>query len=355
MKKIALVIVVVLLVISGWMMLTKQNSSSSSLAVSSFISQVTPTPAPVATKDTLLFVPYWTLSQKDLPTFQSYAYFGITLDENGIATADDGYKNLKTFLQKVPKGKPILLTVRMLNHDFNEKMLEDRNIQAHIVTQVSTFAKENGFNGVILDFEYKAIAFDSVIKSITQFSTDFADSMKEKDLLSYQAIYGDAFYRLRPFDVQEIAQHTDGILVMAYDLHKAGADAGPNFPLESTIDYTFPMMLDDFLKHVPAQRLTVILGMFGYDWTVNNKGLTIGQADALTDNETAHVFSGTCAYNNCVVEKKDALSATHVTYSDEKGSKHEVWFDDSSILQQKKDMIGKKGIQNIGYWAYSYF
>lgn len=337
----------------GWIFLQKNNPSTS---LHTFSVQTTPSTSPIATKDTMLFVPYWTLGNDDIPKYPTLIYFGITLNDDGdIDIADPGYTNLQHFQSKIHQNTQTLLAVRMLSSDINEKVLQDKALQARIFAHIISFAKEQHFDGIVLDFEQNAIAFDSVVADITHFSTDFADSVKDKDLLFYQAMYGDVFYRFRPFNVNAIAKHSDGILVMAYDLHKANADPGPNFPLDSTMDYTFTLMLDDFLKQVPSQKLIIVLGMFGYDWKVNEKGLTLSQAEAVTSNEVKRFFIPSCRYKNCLVQKLHNDSATKTTYVDENANKHEVWFDDDNILQKKKELIGKKGITNIGYWAYSYF
>ncbi len=347
-----LILLLILLIGGGWYFWTK-NTTSPTIRILSQKPGI-PTPSPIKHVEKSIFVPYWTLDGQKIPEeYKQVVYFGITVNEKGVDTSDIGYKNVAKFSKSVDSSQKTLLTVRMLDRDTNEKILQSPELQKHVIQDALTVATQQHFDGVVLDLEQNAIAFDSVVKGITQFSTSFAKAAKAYNLSFYQAIYGDAFYRLRPYDVSSISKATDGIFIMAYDLHKAGADAGPNFPLQSTDEYTFGMMLTDFLKKVPAEKLSVILGMYGYSWPVDSKGQTLATADALSWREIQQHIYPTCAYINCSVQES-SKTATKVTYSDN-GKNYILFFDNPTMLQKKEDLLKEKRISHISYWAYSYF
>lgn len=326
--------------------------------MSKITQEARPTPAPkLLPAKTTLFVPYWTLG-KNLPlTYNTISYFGITADANGINMKDSGYKNLPVFSRLVGQNQSTFLVVRLLESEVNEKILSDNNFRKKIIEESISSAKKYGFEGIMLDFEYNALAFDSIVRQITKLSQDFAIRVHADNLQFYQTLYGDTFYRARPFDVEAIGKEADGIFVMAYDFHKANGDPGPNFPLSALPDedYSFYQMVTDFTNKVEAQKITILFGLFGYDWTLNNKNHSLGQASTLTTNEAETKFISSCVLKNCKVSRDKTAAEEHVTYTDSDGREHEVWFEDMASVAKKQDFLKTKGITSTGFWAWSYF
>ena len=128
-------------------------------------------------------------------------------------------------------------------------------------------------NGIVLDLEIAAIPFDSLVKKINKFTGTFYSASKKNNLTFSLTLYGDLFYRARPYDVKTLALNADSIMIMAYDLHKARGNPGPNFPLigADKFGYDLTKMTDEFLQSVPPQKITVIFGVYGYDWLVTKK------------------------------------------------------------------------------------
>ena len=56
-----------------------------------------------------LFVPYWTLNSDLDAEYDSYIYFGVAVNPDGIAMNEAGAVNIETFVEKVPAGKKKLL------------------------------------------------------------------------------------------------------------------------------------------------------------------------------------------------------------------------------------------------------
>jgi len=296
------------------------------------------------------------MDRKSLPSnYDSLIYFGVAVGKDGIDTTDDGYKSVPMFLRSVNNGQKKLLTIRLLNQDVDEKVLHDMNFQAKVIHDGVNFAKENGFDGVVVDLEYKALAFDEVIKGISNFSSRFANEAHSKNMKYYQLVYGDSIYRFRPFDVSAIGSVSDGIFVMAYDFHKANGTPGPNFPMEKMPDedYSFSQMVEDFTSKVPISKLTIVFGLFGYDWAVDDRGGSVGIAESMSTNEMLQKFIARCAYKNCNIDQNKS-GESHVTY-DDGTSHHIVWFDNLTAVDAKETLLKAKGINQTAYWAWGYF
>lgn len=319
---------------------------------------VTPSGSPIhqiliSQKQTVLFVPYWTLGNGQIEgNYDTLVYFGAGVTTSGVDTTDAGYMNIDSFLAKSPARKN-LLAIRMIDSTVDLNVLDDAGLQKKIIDQSVALAKQKGFSGVVLDFEISALAFDSVVKGISSFETEFALVSHRNNLSFYPMIYGDTFYQVRPFDVSTIAKASDGVMIMAYDFHKAGGNPGPNFPLQAS-DYDLKHMISAFLQKVPVSQITVIFGMYGYDWQVDDKGQRIGVAHSYSDFEMKQKFLDSCTFAKCVVRRDPASGEMKVTYIGGDG-KHEVWFEDTTSALEKSLFLRSVGVGSIGYWAYSYF
>ena len=144
---------------------------------------------------------------------------------------------------------------------------------------------------------------------------------------------------------------------MAYDFSKAKGDPGPNFPLngEGKYGYDFKIMVHDFLDVIPKHKLTIIFGMFGYDWKIDEKGR--GREQAISKSTIAfEKFMSTCAYKNTCVTKVDNQSAeTNITYTSENKENHVIWFESFESVVRKKAFLTELDLRSVGYWAYSYY
>lgn len=325
--------------------------------------KISPTRIPTTTTmpkpaTTSLFVPYWTIgSEKITDNYDTLIYFGIEPNEYGINAIEPGYKNIGRFFQVVDTSQKKLLTVRVVNNKNAAKLLDDQQYRKRVIAGSIDIAKENGFDGIVLDFEYQALGFESVINNITSFYADFSKMAKNEGLKFVVTMYGDAYFKLRPYDVKAIAQQSDQVLLMAYDFHKAGGEPGPNFPYrgKEKYGYDFSQMIEDFTKDVPKEKLAIIFGYFGYDWEVDEKNKAISMGKALSMREIEQKFVKSCKAKKCeYVQDKDAFE-TEVTYVDSNDKKHIIWYETQESVKIKNELLKKKGITATSFWAYSYF
>lgn len=305
-----------------------------------------------------LFVPYWTMQNSAIPfSNDTLIYFGISATTDGINTKDQGYMMLDTFILQASTDRKKLLTLRLLDSETNFILLENTSLGEKVISETVVLAKEKGFDGVILDLELSALPFDSLIKQISQFNKKFVQKAHAEDLSFATAIYGDVFYRIRPFDVKTLAKTADTIYIMAYDLHKAKGNPGPNFPLNGAekYGYDFTTMLDNYLSVAPAEKISVIFGYFGYDWTVNEKNVAISTGKARTLMDIESHFITTCQFATCQYKRDPESAEIMIDYTTESGEKHIIWFEDTESARKKQEFLKSKGINNFSSWAHSYF
>ncbi len=303
-----------------------------------------------------VFVPYWTLGDEiAVDTDTVLLYFGVKPGERGLDTTDPGAQGLAAFAQQA-HNHTTYLTVRMLDSKQNFTILENSSLQQALITDTITTAKEYGFDGIVLDLEVSALPFASVIDQIAAFNGSFYEAVKKENLHYAVTLYGDTFFRIRPFDVKKIGEKSDEIMIMAYDLHKSRGNPGPNFPLygKDRFGYDYTRLIEQFSEAVPPEKLTVIFGLFGYDWVVDEKQNMVEHGDPLSYNQIAARFLQDCTFAACTYRRDQDSSESYVTYRDDEGEKHIVWFEDRESVAKKQQFLQTKGISSFSVWAYTY-
>ncbi len=357
MKKLFILFFVLFVVLSVVFFQKSQKIQDGSGSIPEAVAP-SPTTGAELPKKAYLFVPYWSFSKSvdQVEDFDSFIYFGITPTTTGINTSEAGYKKLFAFSQLNLNQKEKLLAVRMTDSKTNFSILENNAVRSKVIAESIALAKQYGFNGIVLNLELSSLPFQSVITEINEFSNEFYNESSKNELSFYTTVYGDVFYRIRPFDVKELAKNSDGIFIMAYDFHKANGNPGPNFPfLEKSIyGYDFRSMITDFLKFTTPQKITVVFGMYGYDWPVDEKRNGESAGTSLSINDIEKKFFPLCVQTNCKISKNEALE-TSIFYTDITGQNHIVWFEDETSVEKKIKFLNEKHINSTAFWAYSYF
>ena len=319
-----------------------------------------------------IFLVDWMLNQKinfeELEAYCPLIYFGL---EAGIALFKEKIASFSTC-------KKFLLTKK------TDDVYPSDSWQKEIERLIK-LVKENEFQGVVLDLEIRGLGNQKKVDAVTQMVRMISESFKEENLYLAVALYGDTFYRKRPFNVKEISNYADEVMVMAYDFSKSYGEPGPNFPFsgKDIYGYDFQLMVDDFLTSVEKEKLTVIFGMFGYDWQVDEKKRPFSQAKALTLKQIKEKFLNkndqeneedikvkrsiqiNCFLENCLGQRDDKAKEVEINYTlsndtpDEEGiyriDYHIVWFEDEESVRIKSDYLREKGINSISFWANNYF
>lgn len=305
-----------------------------------------------------VFIPYWSFT-KNIVTDSEYSliYFGVGVDGNGLDKADQGYLKLSQFVKLTPNASERILAIRMTDKIINADVLKDISLQEKIASQAVSLALENGFDGVLLDYETSAFGFDSTTNNISSFYKLFSDKTHEAGKLFYVSVYGDTYFRARPFDLKKIGQVSDKVLIMTYDFSKSRGNPGPNFPYKDngTYGYDLEKMINDFQKDVDNKKIVVIFGYFGYDWKTDVNGESVASGVPLSTLEIQKEFLKECNYKNCIAHRDPESLEPSVRYTDDKGDNHVVWFEDLQSVGKKKELLKSKGILETSSWAYSYF
>lgn len=306
-------------------------------------------------EESFIFVPYWTFSSSlGIDEFDSLIYFGLTFDENGLNRQDEGFDKMKTFSGIVPSSKKKYLTLRIIGEE-SSNFLDDKVLQKKVGSELREVSKEFGFDGVVVDFETSAFGFSSIEERITSMYSSLQEEIKKEDLEFIVLVFGDSYYRARPYNIKKINSLSDKVIVMTYDFHKARLNPGPNFPLSGKEKYGYDIktMVDDFRKDMDFEKIAIALGYFGYDWKLSD-GFSVETASSLSLHQVNSRFINNCQLDSCRVSTNNDGESV-VRYIDEEGFNHEVWYEDENSINKKIEYLNSIGIKQIGFWAYSFY
>ena len=308
-----------------------------------------------------IFVPYWASGIDDVTPYDSYYYFGIVPTKEGKIEDEVGYQKMNLVATIPEKQKKMVL--RMLDSTVTEILLQDKTAQKTLVSEMRNVLSKNAFSGLILDIEVPFTLKADKKGQITNFVQLICTAVK----LDYKTcgilIYGDFSFRNRPYDLKALGDAADTILLMAYDFHKPEGEPGPNFPFArqslgegESFDYgyDFKQMISDVVSVVPKDKIEVVFGMYGYDWTMNEQGTPLKAAKALTLKEIQAQISN----HKFQITNQSQISNSkekNIQYVDEEGRKHIIWYEDEESAAVKTKYLQSQGIWQISFWALSYF
>ncbi|MFH0773789.1 MAG: glycosyl hydrolase family 18 protein [bacterium] len=325
---------------------------------------VSPSPKTSFPPTQSLFIPYWAsrISKED-KLYDAYYYFGIRPTKEGGIENEAGYQNIFQ-VDTIPKQQKKLV-LRMLDSSITETLLTVSSAQKTLISELRSILAQKAFSGLILDIEVPFTLQANKRGQITKFVQLICTAIKTDYKTCGMLLYGDFSYRNRPYDLAAIGKITDTILVMAYDFHKAGGEPGPNFPLDRRnpqgeggfVDYgyDFKTMIQDVVSLVPKDKIEVVFGMYGYDWTLNEQGTPLKIAKALSLKEIEIKLQSPSFAKATKGKQISNSKEKNILYVDEEGRRHVIWYEDEESVAIKTKYLLEQGIRQVSYWAYGYY
>jgi cellulose synthase/poly-beta-1,6-N-acetylglucosamine synthase-like glycosyltransferase/peptidoglycan/xylan/chitin deacetylase (PgdA/CDA1 family)/spore germination protein YaaH len=209
-------------------------------------------------------------------------------------------------------------------------LMHDPRRRRVLIGQVADYIARTGDAGVMYDFEnLPATALPDLVRLVGETRAAFAPRGK---LVSVTMPIDDPAWPARA-----LSQAADKLILMAYDEHWQGGQAGP-----IASDGWFAERLAATLSGIPANRVVAALGNYGYDWHG-------GHADAMTveeawlaarDSETRPTFVR--AAGNAGFSYTDSSGATP--------QRHDVWMLDAVASWNQMQVLRRLGVANVGLW-----
>lgn len=310
-------------------------------------------------KDYYGYCPYWIDTsyydyfQMDLLTH--LAYFSVDIQP---ATGNlGGIPNLNRFLKirdhAHAHGVDVHMTFTIFGNSDVSAFLNSSAARQQAITNICNFVTNYVLEGVNIDFEFVT---SSVRDSFNVFINDLAYALwnhggGRKDLY----IASIAVPEWYPgFDIDYLADHSDGLFIMAYGFHYSGSSiAGPVSPCVPSSfwgQYCAAKSIGSYKAYgVPGDKILLGIPYYGYDWPTVSGDI----GSATTGSGTARIYYYAFQYANTYGRLWDSYSLTPWYRYDASGW-HQCWYDDSVSLDIKFSFVNDSSLAGAGCWALGY-
>ncbi|XGB41340.1 MAG: glycosyltransferase [Nodosilinea sp. LVE1205-7] len=228
---------------------------------------------------------------------------------------------------------PLINNFDHQNHSFDgfrlAQLLANSIAREKLINNLLSFVRDNNFAGIHIDFED-------------------LPSNSQSNLLIFMGELYRAFHPLGlevsqsvPLDNQDLdysglSDVNDFLVLMAYDEHSSISKPGPIASQEWYVD-----RLEKRLAEVPAQRLVIAIGNYGYDWQENAtlaKSLKFQDALKISQESKGEVYLDPQSLNETF------------DYYDEKYQLHHVWFLDAITAFNQVVVAQRQGVRGFALW-----
>ncbi len=315
------------------------------------------------------YLPYWRLDdaiagrlQYDL--ISTIAFFGLGIKADGnIDTAWRGYTaylsdNAVAVTNAAhAAGVRVVPTFQLFDRSSLTKMsafLNSTAAQDRFIAQALDLMQRRSADGASLDFEPLP---DTIAPAFLAFVGRFGTAMRARFPTAQLTVATSAGAGL----VLTTGLHSlvDLMFVMTYNYHWSGSGiAGPIAPLDNTTR-TVKIHMNRFLaRGVPASKLVMGIGYYGYDWpvtanvpyaTVRSDRAAYGGVWSVT---YASVMAWLAAHPNVVRHEDTVQGSGWFTYWNSSHSTwREVYFEDEQSVAAKDDYAIAQNLAGIGIWT----
>lgn len=196
---------------------------------------------------------------------------------------------------------------------------------------------EYRFDGVNLDFEHLKPGDRDVY---TDFVRELSARAKQRGYLVTVDVLGDA--REQPysldFDYPGLARHVDYLGIMTYDEYKpTRATAGP----VASLPWVRATLEKALSEGVPPSKILLGIPFYGYDWTAGQEGATALSYEAVSRLQRQQ--KGQTRFH-------PKYLVPSMTYTDDRGRRHEVWYENKNSISLKLDLVKKYKLAGILIW-----
>jgi len=229
-----------------------------------------------------------------------------------------------------PQTRILPMVQNVVNENWQSDLLArsiaDEPHRQLLIASLTKFVQENKFAGICVDFEEPRTESQP---NLLTFMQELHAAFATHNWLVAQAV---------PFDdpdwnYKAYAAATDYLIVMAYDQHWTGSDAGPVAAQE-----WFEQHLNKRMRELDPAKTIVALGNYGYDWNDANQNV-----EEVTFQEAlikAHESETNASFD-------PATRNPYFEYDEDDGSHHAVWFLDA--VTAFNQMRAASGYKPAGY------
>ena len=261
----------------------------------------------------------------------SPTWFSVSDNDGNVSSLASG----EYVMQAHEKG----LKVWGLVDNFSENMstttvLSNTAARQNLENQLVTYALKAGLDGINVDFE--SLSEDVGIHFL-QFLRELSIQCHENNLvLSVDNPVPEDF--TSHYDRAEQGKVVDYVIIMGYDEHYVGSDAGSVASLPWV-----EQGVKDTLAEVPAKRTILAIPFYTRLWKTTDGGAMTSEAIGMDQAQQAISDNGAETYWD------KTTSQNYGTYEGD-GATYQIWLEDSKSIAEKVKLIPKYKLAGVAEW-----
>jgi len=219
-----------------------------------------------------------------------------------------------------------------------QKLLKDYSNRTNLIRQIIQSAREYNLDGVNIDFESLDVAVGPYyIQFLRELAVECRNAGFVLSVDNYVPAEYNAFY-----DLEEQGKIVDYVIIMGYDEHYVGSDAGSVASLGFVSDAA-----KNTLAKVPAERVIMAVPFYTRLWkeTKQKDGSV-----ALTSETIGIAAADALLRENKVSTTWQADTGQFYGEYEQGGTRYRIWLEDEMSIEEKMKVIDTSGFAGVAAW-----
>jgi spore germination protein YaaH len=333
------------------------------------------TQAPAQTKEIIGFLPFWNMKEEKNLRYHLLSqviFFALEIDQNGNikklkedGTEEPGWTAYKSekfgsiFRKAKNSGSKVSLTIQAMNQDSISGIVNNPTNRKRAIQQTLEIINSKNLDGVNIDFEYAGAPPFETTRNFTKFVTEFRNALTEMNpnLTLTVDVFADSAKKVRIWDIDQLVDHVDHIIVMAYDFHRANSRiAAPVAPIRGSPklwEYDIVKTLADFSNTISLDKVILGIPYYGYEWRTTAKekyATTFPNTGSLATYKRIQILIDE---KNPILDWDETALAPRLVYT-ENGRTYQSYYENETSLGLKYDLVNESQVDGIAIWALGY-
>lgn len=214
-----------------------------------------------------------------------------------------------------------------------EALFSSRTARKKLTDTLISDAVKNGYDGINLDFENVK---SSYAKDFLQFVRELSVQCAKAGLVLSTDNYKPEAYN-RCYNLAEQSAFVDYIIIMAYDEHYAGSDAGSVASLQFVKE-----AVEDTLKDVPSGQLIVGIPFYTRIWTTSGGQTTSKAVSMQAALDQLNSDGQTALWNDDCGQYVASYAVGNST--------RQIWFEEEKSIEAKMQLIQDNNTAGVACW-----
>lgn len=214
-----------------------------------------------------------------------------------------------------------------------EALFSSRTARKKLTDTLISDAVKNGYDGINLDFENVK---SSYAKDFLQFVRELSVQCAKAGLVLSTDNYKPEAYN-KCYNLAEQSAFVDYIIIMAYDEHYAGSDAGSVASLPFVKE-----AIEDTLKDVPSAQLIVGIPFYTRIWTTSGGQTTSKAVSMQAALDQLNSDGQTALWNDDCGQYVASYAVGNST--------RQIWFEEEKSIEAKMQLIQDNNTAGVACW-----